>query len=186
MKNRVIIKTRVKAPDIDEKDVFENVVNLTAYKGKKILLGFYRHAGCPFCNVRVHALLKRSEYYKSKGLEMIFFFESTKETLLKSKFHKRINDTSVISDPERKVYSTYGVEQSSLKSRISHFSSFFQTVVKAKLKKLPVHWMKEGESFNTIPAEFLIDESGFVNKIHYFKGLTDQLSDELIDQFLNE
>jgi len=184
MTDRTTIKVFAKAPHIEEEDIFGKKINLSDYKDKKVFIGFYRHAGCPFCNVRVHRLLKQRDYYKSMGLEMILFFESSKETLLKSKFHKKLNQIPAISDPDKKIYASYGVEHSVLKSSLSHIKSFFQIVVKAKTNKLPTHWMVENESFNTIPAEFLIDENGFVKRIHYFKNLSDQMSDDVINEFL--
>jgi hypothetical protein len=43
--------------------------------------------------------------------------------------------------------------------------------------------MKGDESINTIPAEFLIDEHGVVRRLHYARGLTDQMSIDLIFRF---
>jgi peroxiredoxin len=184
MSDRATISAFVKAPEIDVLDIFDQKLTLESYKGKKVFLGFYRHAGCPFCNLRIHGLLKSQEEYKSKGLEMVFFFESSKETLLKSQYQEKKLDISIVSDPDKIVYAAYGIEQSSLKSGLSHATSFFQTIIKAKLNKLPVHWMKDGESINTIPAEFLIDENGVVKIIHYSKSLTDQMPQEVIEGFL--
>ena len=39
------------------------------------------------------------------------------------------------------------------------------------------------ESFNTIPAEFLLDEQGVIRKIHYSNGLNDRMSIEHIYKF---
>ena len=64
-----------------------------------------------------------------------------------------------------------------------HITSFLQTVLKAKMKRLPVHLMKGKESINTIPAEFLIDENGIVKKVHYARRLNDELSLDLISKF---
>ena len=64
------------APTFKLKDIFDRTIDLEEYKDKKVFIGFFRHAGCPFCNLRVHALTKVHQELKAKGLEMIFFFES--------------------------------------------------------------------------------------------------------------
>ncbi|MFQ3213478.1 MAG: peroxiredoxin Q/BCP, partial [Marivirga sp.] len=43
------------APLFNRKDIFGRTINLEEYKDKKLLIAFFRHAGCPFCNLRVHA-----------------------------------------------------------------------------------------------------------------------------------
>jgi thioredoxin-dependent peroxiredoxin len=181
--DRITLDINVPAPIFHTKDVFDRDINLKEYYGKKILIAFFRHAGCPFCNTRVHSLLQKHEELKAKGLEMIFFFESTKSMMLSSEFHKNISPIPLISDPEKEWYNAYGVESSGIKSAKSHFTSFFQKVIEAKMKGLPVHWMSGNESIKTIPAEFLIDGRGVVKKMHYAKGLRDRMAMEVIMDF---
>lgn len=181
--NRTELELNVSAPLFELKDVFGRQINLNDYEGKKVFIAFFRHAGCPFCNLRVHFLQKKQEELKAKGLEMIFFFESTERLLLSSTFHKEISPIPLISDPEKIWYQTYGIESSALKSAKSHLTSFIQTAIKAKLKGLPMHTMAEKESINTIPAEFLLDEKLIIRKIHYSKRLNDRLSMDYIFDF---
>lgn len=180
---RITLDINVPAPDFNLIDIFDREINLKKYKGKRVMIAFFRHAGCPFCNTRVHSLQKIQPELKAKGLEMIFFFESKKELLLGSNFHKTISPIPLISDPEKEWYDKYGVESSGLKSAKGHFTSFFQKVFEAKKKGLPVHWMSGNESIKTIPAEFLIDERGIVRKVHYAKGLRDRMAMEVITDF---
>ena len=171
------------APDFELTDIFDRNIKLSDYRGKKVMVAFFRHAGCPFCNVRVYNLKKRVEEFRSKNLDMIFFFESKRDTLLNHKFHKEVNPIPLIADPEKIWYTKYGVENSALKSAISHVTSLLQTALRAKLKGLPVHTMEGNESINTIPAEFLIDERGIIKKVHYARGLNDRMKLEAIAQF---
>ena len=180
---RILLDLNVTAPSFELKDIFGRMINLKKYKGKKVFIAFFRHAGCPFCNLRVHFLQKKYEELKAKNLEMIFFFESKERLLLSSMFHKEVSPIPLISDPEKIWYQTYGVESSATKSAASHLTSFIQTAVKAKMKGLPMHMMAEGESINTIPAEFLLDEDLIIRKIHYAKGLNDRMSVEHIYKF---
>ena len=183
MAERIPLDLNVKAPAFTLTDIFDRTIDLESYRGKKVFIGFFRHAGCPFCNLRVHALQKEHLKLKEMGLEMIFFFESKKHVMLASMFHKEVSPIPLISDPERIMYETYGIEQSVAKSTKSHLTKFIQTAIKAKMNKLPMHMMADGESINTIPAEFLLDENLIIRKIHYANGLTDRMSMDHIYDF---
>jgi thioredoxin-dependent peroxiredoxin len=180
------LETNVQAPVFKQKDIFDRFIDLEHYADKRVFIGFFRHAGCPFCNLRVHALTKVHEELKAKGLEMIFFFESKKEVLLRSIFHKEVSPIPLLSDPEKKWYGAYGLENSAGISFKSHLTSFVQTAFRARVAGVPVHLMADGESINTIPAEFLLDRGLLVRKVHYAQGLNDRLSMELIKAFAED
>lgn len=179
---RVMLDLNVSAPQFNITDTYGRQINLTDYKGKKVLVAFFRHAGCPFCNMRAHTLRKNYEALKAQNLEMIFFFESPQKALQASLFHQEISPIPLISDPEKVWYQTYGIESSATKSMKSHLTSFIQSAIKAKMNNLPIHPMKNGESLYTIPAEFLLDEKLIIRKIHYANSLTDRFKlDELYE-----
>jgi thioredoxin-dependent peroxiredoxin len=175
----------VSAPQFDLKDIYDRRINLQNYIDKKILIGFFRHAGCPFCNLRVHTLTKIYEELKAQGMEMIFFFESKESVLLRSIFHKDVSPIPIISDPEKIWYNAYGIEQSGMKSAVSHITSFVQTAWKARQAGVPIHAMADGESIKTMPAEFLIDKGLIVKKVHYSNRLTDRMDISMIYDFVN-
>lgn len=169
------LKENTKAPSFDLKDIYGRQIDLEKYKTKRFLLGFFRHAGCPFCNLRVHTLQKVYHELKAKNFEMIFFFESKEKVILRSTFHQDVSPIPIISDPEKKYYSAYGLEPSTSKAIISHVTSFAQTVVKANAAKVPVHMMADGESFSTMPAEFLIDHDLVIRRAHYSERLNTRI-----------
>ena len=177
------LELNVSAPHFTQQDVFERDIDLSTYQGKKVMIAFFRHAGCPFCNLRVHALLKIHEELKAKGLEMIFFFESKKDIILRSTFHQEISPIPLISDPEKQWYNAYGLETSGLKSAVSIATSFVSQSIQAKLKGLPNHFMADGESIKTMPAEFLLDENLIIRELHYSQRLTDRMDLDLIHAF---
>jgi peroxiredoxin Q/BCP len=177
------LEQNVSAPVFKLKDIFDREIDLQQYNDKRIFIGFFRHAGCPFCNLRVHALTKIHEELKAKGMEMIFFFESKKEVLLRSIFHKEVSPIPLISDPQKLQYAAYGLEPSAAISAKSHLTSFVQTAFRARMAGVPVHLMADGESITTIPAEFLIDKGLIVKKVHYSQGLNDRISLDVIRTF---
>ncbi len=173
----------LRAPVFKLKDIFGRTIDLNEYKDKKVFIGFFRHAGCPFCNLRVHALTKVHEELKIKGLEMIFFFESKENVLLRSIFHKEVSPIPLISDPEKKWYDAYGLESSGYKSAVSHITSFVQTAFKASSLAVPIHMMADGESIKTMPAEFLLDKGLVVKQVHYSERLNDRMNIDTIRKF---
>lgn len=177
------LEANIKAPVFNLKDIFGRMIDLTAYQDKRVFIGFFRHAGCPFCNIRVHALTKVHQELKAKGLEMIFFFESKENVLLRSTFHQEVSPIPLISDPTKTWYSAYGLESSGLKSAVSHLTSFVQTAFKASSLGVPMHMMADGESIKTMPAEFLIDKGLIVKEVHYSERLNDRMNIEKIRAF---
>ena len=177
------LQSNLIAPLFKEKDIYGRMIDLEEYRDKKVLVAFFRHAGCPFCNIRVHNLLKVYPQLKAQGLEMIFFFESKEKVLLSSIFHKEISPIPLIADPEKKWYEAYGLEQSGYKVAISHIQTFVQTAFKASSLGLPVHLMESGESIKTLPAEFLLEEGLLIKEVHYSERLTDRMSVDKIQAF---
>jgi peroxiredoxin Q/BCP len=180
------LETNIVAPHFKLIDIFNRSIDLNDYREKRLFIGFFRHAGCPFCNLRVHALTKVYEELKAQGMEMIFFFESKPNVLLRSIFHKEVSPIPLISDPEKKIYDTYGLESSGYKSAVSHLTTFVQTAFKAKRAGVPIHAMADGESIMTIPAEFLIDKGLVIKKVHYAQGLTDRIAMDTVKAFAKD
>jgi hypothetical protein len=46
--------------------------------------------------------------------------------------------------------------------------------------------MADGESVNTIPAEFLLDRGLIIKKVHYAKGLNDRIDVDIITAFAED
>ena len=177
------LENNIGAPVFKLKDIYGRVVDLEDFRNRKVLIAFFRHAGCPFCNLRVHALSKEHANLKALGLDMIFFFESKENVILRSSFHQGVSPIPIISDPQKIWYDAYGLESSGFKSAVSHLTSFAQAVINAKSAGVPVHLMADGESIKTIPAEFLLDKDLVIRKLHYSKRLDDRMELSIIHAF---
>jgi thioredoxin-dependent peroxiredoxin len=176
------LKEGQKAPHFRIKDVFGRTIDLADYSGGKVHLAFFRHAGCPFCNLHVHALTRIHEETKSLGLDMIFFFESKETVILRSSFHKGVSPIPLISDPQKIWYSAYGLENSFARASLSHVTSFISTYSKARAESVPVN-VPVSESFSTMPAEFLIGKDNITRRVLYSAHLNERLEPEEIRQF---
>jgi peroxiredoxin len=171
------IQTNQSAPAFSIKDVNGTTVNLSDLKGKKVLLNFYRNAGCPACNFRFHELEKQSANFKAKGLVVISVYESSSENL-----NKYLSNTSrysiMIPNPSQDLYAAYSVERSMGKMMKGMFNGAMGKMNKGQ--KLFTEKIKQDGNMDRIGAEFLIDEDGKILISHYGKFLGDHLSIETI------
>jgi thioredoxin-dependent peroxiredoxin len=175
------LKNKDKAPEIGVISVQGDTIKLENLKGKTVLLTFFRFAGCPVCNFRMHELMENYNQLKAKNIEVIAIFESGNETL-KSYLNDSPVPFAVIGDPNLELYKKYRTDKSIFKMMSTMF------------KKKPKSEMKQGEAlFNgkkykqdgsmiRIPADFIIDENGIIKIAHYGKYIGDHIALEtLID-----
>lgn len=169
------------APEFDGNDLLSNKVNLNDYRGKWLLLSFYRYASCPLCNLRVHDLSVRQAEWQSHGLEMLAVFQSPAEKLLQS-VGKQGAPITIIPDPEQRLYSLYSVSHSwfgFLKAWIARLPEVWRSVF---LKQFLPGTVEGG--IHRIPADFLINPQGRIVVAYYGKDIGDHLPVRQIeDQF---
>lgn len=167
------IATNQPAISFRTEDYLGNSIDLNNYKGKRILLSFFRGASCPFCNLRVHHLIKQQNEFESQGIQIIAIFAASKEEI-EQYAGQQMAPFPIIPDPELSLYQKYGIEESHsgmLKAMINPvkminmmFSEFFNL---KSLKDKPL-----------IPADFLIDAEQNIYRTYYGKDFGDHLSIE--------
>lgn len=164
------------ALDFTATDIYGKQVKLSEFKGKKIILSFYRNVSCPFCNRRVHQIMGNNVKLTNTGVQLVFLFESSNEKLKSSVFHQGISPWPLIGDPDKKVYRSYSVENSTLKMmKTMIVSSVGQAKKDTKELNLPED---KDASMNLIPADFFIDENFKIVKAHYGRHLDDHVNIE--------
>ena len=169
------------ALDFIAKDIDGKEIKLSDFKGKKIILSFYRNVSCPFCNRRVHQIMGNNLRLQNSGVQLVFLFESSNEKLKSSVFHQGISPWPLIGDPDKKVYRSYGVENSTLKMmKTMIVSNVGQAKKDTKELNLPED---KDASMNLIPADFFIDENFKIVKAHYGKHLDDHVAIEELKVF---
>lgn len=175
------LKEGQQAIDFTAKDIYNNEITLSDYKGKKIILGFHRHMSCPFCNRRVHQLMGRNLRLQKSDLQIVFMFESPNEKLADSVFHKGIAPWPLIGDPEHEIYDRYGVERSTGKMLKTMFAA---NTIKAMRETKDLNLPKySGGTLNLIPADFFIDEDFKIVKAHYGAHADDHVDMNLLEEF---
>ena len=55
-------------------DYLGKSIDLNDYKGKKVLLSFFRGASCPFCNLRINQLINQFSDFEKQEIQIRTFF----------------------------------------------------------------------------------------------------------------
>lgn len=166
------------APRFATTDFLGTPVDLAAFRGRRVLVSFYRYASCPLCNLRVHNLIEEHGRLRSLGLEMIAVFQSTAESVAT---HAGRQDAPfpIVADPTMELYRRFGVEArwsglltaGTIRGALSAFRRGF----------LP--GQVEGP-FQRIPADFLIAADGTIARAYYGRDISDHLDLAEIERWL--
>ncbi|WP_316846653.1 redoxin domain-containing protein [Pedobacter psychrodurus] len=170
------------APDFQATDISGNTVRISALKGKKILLTFYRHVGCPFTNLRFLELQELDSYFSEMGLVVLAVYESSFENLQRyarnESFYGRM-----IPNPEYDLYTLYDIELNSVKILFSMYKGAFSRAKEGQ-HRFKEKFCPEGRA-NVLGGDFLIDEDGCIKYAYYNQYLGDRLPVKDIICFLN-
>jgi peroxiredoxin len=172
------------APDFTVRDTDGAALTLSGFKGKRVLLTFFRTAGCPVCNFHYLQLVQARE--RLQGLVFLAVYESAPDNL------KRYADSiegppfaRFIPDPGRALYTQYAVERSMAKmlSGVLFHGGFAKfNAGKAAFRTK----VKDDGSLAGIGADFLIDEDRVVRTANRGAFSGDHLTIEEIEAFARE
>ena len=161
-------------PGLDGRDVA-----IEDFRGRKLLLAFFRYGACPLCNLRMTFLIDAYPRWQANGLDVVAVFESPAERLLETVASQAI-PFPVIPAPERPLYRLYDVVPSWWgyvvgAFRFRAFRDAFQRGFRPG----------KGEGAITqLPAEFLIGPDQTIERAYYGKDIGDHLPLEEIDAWL--
>jgi peroxiredoxin len=157
-------------PELQGTDIFGHSFDLSSHRGKRIFLTFYRTAPCPFCNLRVHEVGKRTEAWKASGIITVGVFASSAKEILKYAGAQKSNFT-ILADPGFLLYDAFGI----IKARMGLYKSML------RIGTLLTTMTKGFFSLNSLtdppilPADFLIDEKGNIERAYYGEDFGDHL-----------
>lgn len=171
------IKQGVKAPQFEIKDLEGRLISSDTMLGKRYMLSFYRYASCPFCNLRVSFLMGLHDELKLDN-QFIGIFQSTEEDM-KTYVNNQKPVFSIASDFDRVYYKKYGVE-TSLWAYIKGAMKL-STLLEAAKQGFKIS--KTMGPKTTVPADFLIDETGIVRHAYYGKDISDHLDLDIVEAF---
>lgn len=167
------LKIGEKAPNFEVISTNGDTIQLDNYKGQKVFVAFFRYAGCPVCNFRIHELIENYDLLSSKGYRIIAIYESS-NTTLNEYLKENFVPFTVIGDPQLNLYKKYGVEKSFWKMLGSAFTKQPKDAMKKGNELFTKKYERDG-NLARIPADFLIDENGILTTVHYGKNIGDHL-----------
>ena len=142
-----------------------SIFNLSETKGKKVLLTFYRIAGCSFCNLRLHEFNKRFGEF-GKNFTHVGIFHSPVDNLKHFMGKHGPLPFTVIADTDFKYFQKYEIERS--------FSKMLATILFKAHKVFPA--LIRGYIptrirgfFDIAVTDVLINEEGIVEEVYYAK-----------------
>jgi len=87
-----------------------NLTDINNLKGKRVLLTFYRFASCPFCNLRLHNIIKEVEKYGT-DFEVVAVFDSKLNNLRKYATRHQ-SPFPILADEDNSIHRLYHIEHS--------------------------------------------------------------------------
>ncbi|HEX8656021.1 MAG TPA: peroxiredoxin-like family protein [Hymenobacter sp.] len=176
------LQARQAARDFSAVDVNGRPVSLASLKGRKVLLMFMRHVGCPVCNRRMHELLEQADYFQAHNLTVVAVYEST-PALMQQYLAGQTVPFTMVPDPDQRLYRLYSLEVSGAKAMASVLHGVMGKASQGK--KLFSQAIETDGNRNRIGAEFLLDEQGTVTVARYHRYIGDELPVAEIRKFLN-
>ncbi|MDX2136872.1 MAG: redoxin domain-containing protein [Chloroflexota bacterium] len=159
------------APDFETTDIHGASIAVRDFRGRRLMLAFFRFAACPYCNLRVHELMSKANLWQDH-LPIIAVFQSPTETLLR---HRNLQNfpARIIADPEMRLFHLYEGELSTAKFITGHFRRVPQWIQGVRAGAFDAGTTL-GE-LRLVPAEMLIDEQGIIQRAYYGRDVTDHL-----------
>ena len=151
--------------------------NMSAMKGKRVILTFFRFSSCPFCNIRINNIVKRWDEF-GEDTVMVGVFDAKIGELTK-RMKKHNPPFAVVADETYEQYLQNDVKKSLLRVLWAPMRAPL-TMLKALLKGY-IPLTLSISKLSTIPVDILIDENGKVVNAHYCKDTVDHIPlDQLI------
>lgn len=166
------------APQVILPGIDGTVVDTAQLKGKAFMLSFFRFAGCPLCNMRLHGLVRRFSEF-GNAFTVIAVFDSPLDNLiLHVEGHKA--PFPILADESNKYYREFGIEH----SIVGVFKGMFLRMPTLAAGMLRGYLPKRIKgSLTTMPADFLIDSNGIIQVAYYGSDEGDHLPIERIKEF---
>ena len=173
---RVVAGTKlidIKLPAIDG-----TLFDSASVKGKPMMLSFFRFASCPFCNLRMHELVRRFDEFGDE-FTIIAIFDSPLDNLIRHIAEHKA-PFPILADESNQYYKIFNIEHSMfgvLKGMFFRFPAMIKGMFKGY-----VPLIIKG-SLTTMPADFLIDREGVIQHAYYGNDEGDHMPFDLVKAF---
>jgi len=155
--------------------------DIASLAGRPFMLAFFRFASCPFCNMRVHELVQRFDEF-GNDFSIAAVFDSPLDNLSKHTEGQHA-PFPILADVNNDYYQAYGVEHS-IAGMFKGMLFRMPTLIKAMAKGYIPTTIKG--SMTTMPAEFLIDREGIIQRTYYAKDEGDHMPFDEVKAFSHQ
>lgn len=155
---------------------------LDSLQGRRFMLSFMRFAACPFCNLRMHELVKRFGELDGRA-DIVAVFDSSPENLRRYA-GRHAAPFPVLADEENIYYRQFGVERSVV-GVVRGMVTRLPALLDAMVVKGYLPTAIKGH-LTTMPADFLVDETGVIRTAYYGKDEGDHLPFDRLRAFALE
>lgn len=174
------IKEGQKAINFALEDMHGRKTSLYDFEGKRVLLSFYRDAGCPFCNLRIYELTRYFDEFSRRNLIPVAIFNSSRQTIQRY-FGKRQRPFAMLADPDQRIFDLYGVRESwgKLFMGFFNFPRMFSAFFRGFGPSL-------GAMNPLLPADFLLAPDLSVRRAFYAQDAATHIPIKEVFSFLND
>jgi peroxiredoxin len=151
--------------------------SLGALRGKRTLLAFHRHAGCPYCNLRIHELIQAHPQLERAGVQVIAVFGSSVQGLQK-RVGMQQPPFTLVADEDDAIHTLYGTQRSLL-------GSLSPALIPKWLEGYRLG-IKHGSSDNQatrLPADFLIGPDLRLEGVLYGKNAVEHMPIAMLERW---
>jgi len=148
-------------------------------RGQPLLLfSLFREATCPFCNFRVYELTRNYPDLLKRGLSIVVVFVSPEDDVRKF-IARQPRPFRMVADPEGTAH------------RLVQGEASMMGKLWAMIRRMPALIMGMGAvgmrgmfTGNLMPADFLIDEKGYIIETYYGRDAGDHIPMATIERHL--
>jgi thioredoxin-dependent peroxiredoxin len=146
------------------------LVDLSALRGRTVLLKFYRFATCPVCNLHLHHFITQYGVLEALGLTTVVLFHSPAARIEASRRDAAPFD--LVPDPDKRIFRAFGVET----GWAGMFSpAVMRDYMRALALGFPPGMLTSDGGITGNPADFIVGSDGRIAFAHYGRHYADSL-----------
>jgi peroxiredoxin len=155
------------------------VFDSDSLQGRRFMLSFFRFAACPFCNLRIHELVKHFDEL-GDGFSIVAIFDSPVDNLRRYA-ERHAAPFPILADEKNVYYREYGIERSVVgvaRGMVTRLPALLYAMFAKGYLPTAING-----HLTTMPADFLVDEAGVIRTAYYGRDEGDHLPFDQVRAF---
>lgn len=180
------------APDFELVDHEGSKHRLSSYRGRRVLLSFYRFAACPVCLYSVERLRQQAEMLRNANVVVLCVFKSTPGNICRSLASSSgSGDGSIacLSDARGETFRSFTIGKST-RAMMHGVVSMMRNLGKYGPELHASNMMRDTRGMTNmgqlrqLPADFMIDEDGVIVDLFRAERMSDHMPFERVEAFI--